>query len=312
VKSASRLAACRGILKWHRFLDRNSDDDPIASRKSARIFLAQNRNKFYVKFEKLWALLLPGRSLRVMMSEKPDWMEDIRAGFRRTGHTVEFGPITPESFQKYDVVVPLRLEDLPLVRDYAPASWKNPIPIPSRECEELCNDKFEFNRTLINAGFGKHIPRMGKGEELQPPYILKKRIGYWGSGCHIIRNHEDEVNFRELLNNPAYFCQEIVLGSCEFATHILFTDNEIVKALNIMYAFETEAPIKGKDSDIYKVVHRCPYLGLFARILQTIRFQGLCCVNYKISRGVPMVLEVNPRFGGSLSRYFFSFLRHLD
>jgi predicted ATP-grasp superfamily ATP-dependent carboligase len=34
-------------------------------------------------------------------------------------------------------------------------------------------------------------------------------------------------------------------------------------------------------------------------------------VNYKVVRGLPYILEINPRFGGSLTPYFFSFIRHL-
>ena len=153
---------------------------------------------------------------------------------------------------------------------------------------------------------------MGNSLELQPPYILKKRVGWWGDGCHLIRNQDDEQRIQERINDPDYFCQEFIPGASEFATHILFARGKIIKALNIMYAFESDTPIKGQDSDIYKVIHRCPYLKLFGRVLRTIGFEGLCCVNYKVAQGQPFLLEINPRFGGSLSRYFFSFLRYLN
>ncbi len=35
------------------------------------------------------------------------------------------------------------------------------------------------------------------------------------------------------------------------------------------------------------------------------------CINYKVVNGQPVIFEINPRFGGSLSLFFFSFLRHL-
>ncbi|MGH8049795.1 MAG: hypothetical protein ACREPB_03945, partial [Arenimonas sp.] len=37
-----------------------------------------------------------------------------------------------------------------------------------------------------------------------------------------------------------------------------------------------------------------------------------CCFNYKVRDGQAMILEINPRFGGSLCQYFISFIRHLD
>jgi len=116
---------------------------------------------------------------------------------------------------------------------------------------------------------------------------------------------------RDRITDPGYFCQELVSGPSEFATHILFVGRRIVKALNIKYEFESATPIKEQDADCLKVVHRCPHLDLFARMLRAIQFEGLCCVNYKVAQGRPMLLEINPRFGGSLAPYFFSFVRHL-
>jgi carbamoylphosphate synthase large subunit len=178
------------------------------------------------------------------------------------------------------------------------------------ESVRLCDDKYVFNETVITAGFGLYIPKIAQGRVLTPPYILKKRFGAWGMGCHIICNHDDEEAQLDRINSPEYFCQEIIAGPIEFATHILFVDNKIVKALNIKYEFTTDTPIKGQDTPIFHVVHRCPYLDLFERILRTIEFEGLCCVNYKVANGQPFLLEINPRFGGSLAPYFFSFVRH--
>ena len=128
----------------------------------------------------------------------------------------------------------------------------------------------------------------------------------------MIHDLDEETDAGEQVNDPAYFCQEIIRGRGEFATHILFVKDRIVKSLNIMYEFESETPIKGQDNVLYQIIHRCPYLGLFSDILRSIGFQGLCCVNYKVARGRPYILEINPRFGGSLGSYFFSFVRPLN
>ena len=116
---------------------------------------------------------------------------------------------------------------------------------------------------------------------------------------------------RERILDPDYFCQEFIPGSTEFATHILFVDGRIVKALNIKYELTGEAPIKGQDAERLRIIRRCKYLDLFALVLRTVQYQGLCCVNYKVAKGQPFLLEINPRFGGSLAPYFFSFLNHL-
>ena len=81
--------------------------------------------------------------------------------------------------------------------------------------------------------------------ELEPPFIAKKRTGEWGKDCHIVRSREDEKIVCDLLNNSDFFCQEIIPGPFELATHIPFVGGRIIKALNIMYEFESEMPIKG-------------------------------------------------------------------
>ncbi len=78
-----------------------------------------------------------------------------------------------------------------------------------------------------------------------------------------------------------------------------------------MYEFENETPIKGRDPTLYKIIHRCAYLDLFRIVLSAIGFQGLCCVNYKVACGQPFILEINPRFGGSLRSLFLLFHRRL-
>ena len=141
--------------------------------------LVNYRNEFYVKSEQFFASLSPGRVVRVLMSdERPDWQGYIREGFNRTQHKDEFGPMSPESFGEFDLVVPLTIADVIRVCRCSSLRDKNPIPIPSEECVLLCDDKYAFNQTLIKGGFGRFIPRMGSG--LEPPYILKKRTGEWG------------------------------------------------------------------------------------------------------------------------------------
>jgi glutathione synthase/RimK-type ligase-like ATP-grasp enzyme len=275
-----------------------------------RANMAQRRNRFYVKSEKLWALLRAASTKKILCSGKPEWIEEIKSGFRHSPHQVDFGLITEDSFRQYDIVVPLSLPALEEARRCSPFQ-KNAFPLPSKESVRLCDDKFEFNQALVKAGFGQYIPKVAQGLGLKRPYILKKRISTWGKDCYIIRNCEDEIAQLDRITDPQYFCQELIPGPAEFATHILFVDGRIVKALNIKYEFASETPIKGQNAEHLRIVHRCHYLDLFARVLRTIQFEGLCCVNYKVAKGQTFLLEINPRFGGSLAPYFFSFIRHL-
>jgi hypothetical protein len=273
---------------------------------------AHFRNRLYVAYEKALALLLGGKSLRILISVKPEWHESIRRGFNRSSHEVVFAPIVGRSSAEFDIVVPLEIPDLIQARQFPELLTKNPIPIPSKESVSLCDDKFSFGQALIDRGFGNYIPRMIQGLGLKPPYILKKRTGWSGNDCFVIHDRDDEWRVLDQISNPAFYCQEVILGQREFATHILFAKGRIVKSLNVMYEFDSEFAIKGQDRCLYTIIHRCPYLDLFSEVLKSIGFEGLCCVNYKAVRGGPYIFEINPRFGCSLTPYLFSFIRHLN
>jgi ATP-grasp domain len=277
---------------------------------STKRSLANKRNRLYLAYEKSLLHLIRGKSLRILFSGKPDWSDDIKKGFSGSRHILEFGPLSAQGSGAFDLVMPLEISGLIAAQQCPQLLSKNPIPIPREESILLCDDKYKFNQALIQRGFGSNIPTMGAN--LPHPYILKKRISDWGKDCQMIRAAGEEVLFLDKLNDAAFYRQEIIPGRYEFATHILFANDRVVKALNIMYEFESEYSIKGQVPDLYKVIHRCGYLDLFADVLRSIDFQGLCCVNYKVMRGQPYILEINPRFGGSLAPYFFSFIRHLN
>jgi carbamoylphosphate synthase large subunit len=186
----------------------------------------------------------------------------------------------------------------------------NAIPIPKKESVLLCDDKDAFNNFLISNGFSDYIPTTGL--KLRFPYILKKKVDVWGANSFIIDNKNKELEFEDKINNISeYFTQELILGKTEYATHILFKGNRIVYSLNVKYTFANEMPIKGKDKPLFMTIIGSYYLDLFSTILELINFEGLCCFNYKIVDGKPLIFEINPRFGGSLCPFFFIFLDHI-
>ena len=247
---------------------------------------------------------------KIVFSTKEDWADSITKGFRYTLHEITFSDLTRCSFQNYDLVIPLTIRDLKYLTGIRHQIEKNPIPIPGMECITLCDDKYLFNQTISDSGFRDLIPQ--SDGKLEYPYILKKRIDEWGENSHIIKDARQERALSDTLLNSDYFSQEFILGRCEYATHILIKNKKVVYSINNKYVFETETPIKGKDKAAYARICRCPYIDLFSSILTYIGFDGLCCINYKVRANRPVILEINPRFGGSLSPYFFSFMRHLD
>ena len=247
---------------------------------------------------------------RILFSNKKDWERGIKRGFRFTRHEVAFNDLSTCDLHHFDLIVPLTIRDANHLSEMRNRIEDNPIPIPDMDCIALCDDKIAFNQALINSEFRGLVPRVGGN--LEYPYILKKRIDEWGSNSHIITDAQTEQLFSEKRVSPEYFSQELVPGHHEYATHILFIKNTVICSISNKYVFDTEMPVKGKDTVLYTRTCRCPFLDLFSSVLMYIGFNGLCCVNYKVRDNAPLILEINPRFGGSLSPYFFSFIRHID
>jgi hypothetical protein len=259
----------------------------------------------------LRARLSRRRHRKILFSQAPELEAMLRAGFGHTQHEIAFRKFSPEVIQAYDLVVPLTIDDLKYLNTVRELIAGNPLPIPSLESIELCDDKYRFNEMLQVRGFRAFIPQMGG--RLAFPYVVKKRTDIYGRNCRIIHDAGDEAACAGILADPEYFTQQLVIGTNEYATHILFKDRRIRCWLNVEYTFGTATPVKGKDKVLVLRACRCPHLALFAEILKTVGFEGLCCVNYKESDGgQPMILENNPRFGGSLARYFFGFVKYLN
>ncbi|MEW6720959.1 MAG: ATP-grasp domain-containing protein [Thermodesulfobacteriota bacterium] len=250
------------------------------------------------------------RTFRILFSKKDDWEPAIRKDFRYTRHELTFDDITAENVKRHDLIVPIAIEDILFLDGIRELVRNNPIPIPSAESVRLCDDKYRFNKAMIESRFAVLIPKMGRS--LLYPYILKKRSDGFGANSHIITCREQEDALREKVESEEYFCQEIVRGDREYTTHMLIREGRTVCHINLEFAYDRDMYIKGPDKPVAISRTECPYLDLFGSILRHIGFEGLCCFNYKVAGGRPMLIEINPRFGASLSAHFFSFVRRLS
>lgn len=270
---------------------------------------AQLVSKGFLACEIARAYLGHDKPLKILFSNRDGWIEPLEKKFRFTRHQVTFGDIQHTDLGGFDLVVPLALEDLRYLSRLPPGT-RNLIPVPSPEAIDLCDDKLEFHACLSANGFAQWLPRIDA--QLAFPYVLKRNPDEAGEHCHIVTDAAAERALTEECAGADYFRQEFIPGRREYACHILFMGGRIMHALTIEYGYRTDLPIKGRIAPAYMLIRRCPWLPLFARVLATLRFEGLCCVNYKLRHGEPVLLEINPRLGRSATGYFFAFLRHLE
>jgi predicted ATP-grasp superfamily ATP-dependent carboligase len=249
------------------------------------------------------------KKISVLFSDALCQKGNLQKGLRLTNIETNFKEFTIENIKKADLVVPLTIADLKYVNEVRDLLSRNLIPIPSLESINICDDKYLFYQTLIMNGFESYLPKIDTN--LKYPYILKKKTGEKGDDNYVITDVDTEIKYKSLIDNQDYFCQEMVLGTNEYATHILFQDNKIVTSLNVEYIFKNSTPIKGQDKVASRRIVKFPYEVIFSEILSSIGFEGICCFNYKINDSNPFIIEINPRFGASLSLYFIAFMRQL-
>lgn len=269
---------------------------------------AEFASKRFLAREYAFGCLTHRRPLKILFSDRDGWVEPLARKLRLTRHQFAFGDLRHADLAGYDLVVPLSMEDLRFLSGLR-AELRTLIPIPSPEAIDLCDDKLKFHAHLRRHGFERWLPRTGVS--LAYPYVLKKSVDEAGEHCHIVTDEESESAVAADRAKPDFFVEEFVPGTREFASHILFMGGRVVTSLDVEYRYTTEFPIKGKTWPVFKTVRRSRHLPLFTGMLNAVRFEGLCCVNYKLRRGEPVVFEINPRLGRSATAYFFAFLRHL-
>jgi hypothetical protein len=251
---------------------------------------------------------LPGLT-SIHFSTQSAWQPMIEAGFdRKCGVRLTFGPMSSADAHGADLVVPLTVEDSLLLSGQNSKSYAGLCLSPSRQLIELAHDKRAFNARLCELGFGDFVPEMYEAR-VKFPYILKKSLDESSVSTKVIRSAEDESRHEAEIADPAYFRQAFVAGNTEYATHMLMYQGRLVHHMSVMYTFENQYPIKGQEGDFRRIVST-PCLDRLVEILSKLGYEGVCCFNYKVNeRGHPMIIELNPRFGGSLCHHFPVFVR---
>jgi len=231
------------------------------------------------------------------------WEASIRRTFKWTKHQVEFGDIREASKLNPDVVIPLNMDDVYFVSNEFRSFPYNRLPATREVLISLLNDKGRFNDWLNHSKFF----RLSLATRTQPPFMLKPRQGQYGEGCKFIVDEPTYTKYKKLILSDDFLCQEVLISHKEYATHLLVNNGKILRSICVEYTFPTSLPIKGVDSpDITRIVSES-FPHLWSELMMEISYSGICCINYKICNGDPKLMEINPRFGGSLAEYFFTF-----
>lgn len=237
----------------------------------------------------------------ILFSKKYDWEPSIKKNLK--GSSVffyEFNEVDPNAF---DIVVPLSLHAQKYINNNPALLAPQKALIPSNYCIDLCDDKKLFHDFLLDNGLGTFAPKVDG--DFVFPYILKRKIGAWGVDIYIIHDSKDERENLDKIQSSKYFKQEYIRGREEYTAHIVIIDNNIVFFKALEFMFSANYFVKGKHykpTTVTEVDHS-QFKQTFQNILLKIGYQGICCFNYKIVNQDLMIFEVNPRYGGTMTRF---------
>ncbi|WP_375403178.1 hypothetical protein [uncultured Sphingomonas sp.] len=207
---------------------------------------------------------------------------------------VSFGAFADADFAPFDLVVPLRLEEFAAAR--AANADRRRAVVPDAALVELCDDKLLFNRRLIELGFGDVVPALLPDDTDAYPFVRKARRGDFGAGIRMVRGPGDDAAV------PDGFAQAAVAGADEYVLHLLRIDGAVRYSLCYRYDMGEPLAIRGEAGAAIGI-HPAdpePAWATCVAVLDATGFEGTCCFNYKLEDGRPRILELNPRFGGSL------------
>jgi hypothetical protein len=246
---------------------------------------------------------IPAWCGNILFSKREAWEPYIRGDFKRYPTVkIEFGAMTVEAVQRADIVITYEYSDLVWLSERPWLTENKRIPIPSREVVDLCHNKRLFNATLVDMGFGALIPE--EGEAPAPPYIVKPNEGECSNGAFVVTSYNSEIRNADLLQKPGNMKQKMIVGRYEYATHMIVRNGELLAELTIEYRFENEMPIKGLQDSVWERATECHDSATLLEVLRRLGFEGICCFNYKMVDGQMLLIELNPRFGGSLAPHF--------
>lgn len=248
---------------------------------------------------------------KILFSKKLDWAPIISNSFESSGILTYFEDFDYLDFNQYDLVIPLNIKDLLICNERRAQLHNQIIPIPTENSINICNNKAILIELLSQNGFQNLLP--DSNYQNAYPYILKNSVGEYGNATFIIESKQNEKKFEKELSNPEYIKQQLIPGKHEFATHLLFKNNQIISQVTIKYTHPKSVYVQGSSLYVAKTLYNPDpkHLMEFKNILSLVGYEGLCCLDYKLLNGSVKLFEINPRFGGSLTDYFFSMLRHL-
>lgn len=239
---------------------------------------------------------------RILFGEHSTQRPAIERLLDATRFEAAFGDFDGVDATPFDLVVPLSVPQIAPARAAAvraqASDGRRRAVLPDDALVDVCDDKRLFHDRLVELGFGALLPALLTGEERTYPHLLKARRGDFGQGIRIVRSAADEP--AEVPEGS--FREEAVEGADEYVLHLLRVDGQVRYRLCYRYVMAGALTVRGAVDrpKTTEPADDAPALAACTAILDALGFEGTCCFNYKLTTAGTKILELNPRFGGSL------------
>jgi predicted ATP-grasp superfamily ATP-dependent carboligase len=220
------------------------------------------------------------------------------------------------SVGSYDVILPMEwttqlLLTLPENRSRLERHVK--IPFADSALAEMVNDKALLMKYAARLGVEIPVTIITSetdnirdiAKSIQYPAIIKPRISSGSRGMEYVH---DNCSFERLYRKvhtsyPFPVIQEYIPpGGGAYGVGLLLNFDSEVRA-SFVYKRVREYPVSGGPSTVRESVSRVDIREIAERLLKSLNWKGIAHVEFRIDPrdGKPKLIEVNPRFWGSLS-----------
>lgn len=139
--------------------------------------------------------------------------------------------------------------------------------------------------------------------EMQFPVVIKPRIGYGSRGVTLCRTGDDlRRRYSETCARYGQcIIQEYIPNGGEMGVYALFNFDSEPRAVSVQRRLRSY-PVSGGPSTFRETIKDPGLVDTAFRLLKALRWSGVAMVEFRRDTrdGVPKLMEVNPRFWGSL------------
>lgn len=211
---------------------------------------------------------------------------------------------------RFDSLFPMEEETLLLIAKYQSEISKHTyLLIPDIEKIEFVRDKGKLIR--FAEAHGIPAPKTYDTPSSVPiPAVIKPRISSGSFGISYVKNGENLIPSYQKVHEryPFPLIQEYIPdGGGTFGLSALFDESSNVRAAFVHKKLRMY-PVQGGPSTLREGVEHPQIMEIGLSLLKSLNWVGIAMAEFKVDPrdGIPKLMEINPRFWGSLQLAIFS------